>query len=497
MSILESIKLYGHAIALEEGEHQLSYFQLIDAVKIRSAKLESLNISTVALALDNSIEWVLYDLAAQQVNITVIPVPRFFTASQVMHLLQTSAVDCVIHDTLNAYLPTEPSGSLCSFGTSIYITKIPASHLGARPKGTQKVTFTSGSTGVPKGVCLSLQNQICVAQSLVDVIAISAPKHLCLLPLSILLENIAGVYAPLLAGGTVTLVPLEKLGFKGSALVFADLLLGTISRIAPSSLILVPELLLVLVNAVKAGWTPPSSLSFIAVGGAKVASELLENAHQLGLPVYQGYGLSECGSVVSLNTPSDSDHATAGKVLPHCQVREILGELVVSGNCHLGYQNDPDSWFNYEFKTGDLVSIKDDFITVNGRKKNLIISSFGRNISPEWPESLLQATGLFYQVVVLGEGKPFCIALVVPLNTQSHTSINNAIKQVNDQLPDYAKIKAFSILEAPMSQQDNLYTSNNRPKRNNIGQYFEQRISDLYINQSHCAESLGSALESI
>ena len=81
-------------------------------------------------------------------------------------------------------------------------------------------------------------------------------------------------------------------------------LLGTLSREQPNSLILVPELLQVLVVAAERGWQPPASLQFVAVGGAKVSRELLERADAAGIPVYEGYGLSECASVVCLNTPA-------------------------------------------------------------------------------------------------------------------------------------------------------------------------------------------------
>ncbi|MDP4984869.1 AMP-binding protein [Pseudoalteromonas tunicata] len=497
MSLIDSISQFETRIALDDGECQLSYEQLIEAVHVRSRLLTHLNVQTLALHIDNCIEWILFDLAAQQANITIIPVPLFFTESQIKHLIESSAVDCFISEQINNDISAVGSEVFVGFGRTLFIAQLMQSDFGMRPNGTQKVTFTSGSTGLPKGVCLSVENQTVVAHSLVDAIALKAPKHLCLLPLSVLLENIAGVYAPLLAGGTVTLVSLEALGFNGTKLVEPNKLLMNISRAEPNSLILVPELLLLLVNAIKAGWTAPTSLKFIAVGGAKVACDLLEEAHRLGLPVYQGYGLSECGSVVSLNTPLDCNHASAGKVLPHCQVYEVDGELVVCGNCHLGYQNDPDSWFAREFKTGDLAVINDDFLIINGRKKNLIISSFGRNIAPEWPESLLQATGLFYQAVVLGEERPFCIALLVPIKPMDEANLSAAINKVNAQLPDYAKVRAYEVLSAPMSQIDNLYTANNRPKRTEIATHFAAQVNALYASKSQCAEPVGSALESL
>src|SRR5690606_24639695 len=88
----------------------------------------------------------------------------------------------------------------------------------------------------------------------------------------------------------------------------------------PHSAILVPQLLTVLVAACTKGWQPPDSLRFVAVGGARVAAELVIEARRYGLPVFEGYGLSECGSVVALNTSDTERLGSAGHVLPHCAV---------------------------------------------------------------------------------------------------------------------------------------------------------------------------------
>ena len=202
----------------------------------------------------------------------------------------------------------------------------------AIPATTQKVTFTSGSTGQPKGVCLSGVAQLQVAQSLVTRINIPAPRHLCLLPLPTLLENIAGVYAPLIAGGEVFIATEAARGFNGSRLESPGLLLSLISKVQPQTLILVPELLQLLIHACGQGWQPPACLQFIAVGGAKVAVDLLQQAAGCGLPVYQGYGLSECCSVVALSDvpalqASKLQLAQVGRVLPHLQVKIVNDEV--------------------------------------------------------------------------------------------------------------------------------------------------------------------------
>ena len=105
-----------------------------------------------------------------------------------------------------------------------------------------------------------------------------------------------------------------------------------VARWQPSSLIMVPELLKGLLMACRMGWTPPSSLSFIAVGGARVSVELLRQAARAGLPVYQGYGLSECASVVALSTLApDAADDSVGRVLPALRAAWTDRESVPSG----------------------------------------------------------------------------------------------------------------------------------------------------------------------
>ena len=353
------------------------------------------------------------------------------------------------------------------------------------PNGTSKITYTSGSTGTPKGVCLSTENQIAVASALLSSIGLHKPRHLCLLPLPTLLENIAGVYCPMLASGTVIIASDADRGFEGSRLVNPSALLNCISKAKPSCLILVPELLQVLVMASKNNWQAPSSLQFIAVGGSRVSASLLAEARGLGLPVYQGYGLSECSSVVCINTPNNDDVTSVGSLLPHLKAAIINNELVVSGNAFLGYLEDQGSWYNDLVFTGDIASIKNNKIYIEGRIKNTIINSFGRNISPEWIESELLATGLFQQAVVVGDSRPFCIAVLVPISEQiTHTTITNAIDKVNSHLPDYAQIKENLTLRRSMTFEDGLYTANMRPKREQINQYYQLKIDAIYANFS-------------
>jgi len=219
-------------------------------------------------------------------------------------------------------------------------------------------------------------------------------------------------------------------------------LLDCIEQHQPDSLILVPEILKALVVATECGWRPPSSLHFVAVGGGKVATELLRRARFAGLPAFEGYGLSECASVVTLNVPDANHSGSVGRPLPHVRVDIEDGEIVVTGSAFLGYVGQPDTWESGPVHTGDIDHIDDEgFVYVDGRAKSQLITSYGRNVSPEWVESELTATPILQQAVVFGDARPFCVALVHAREASTTDGeIDALIRSTNQRLPDYARI---------------------------------------------------------
>lgn len=462
-----------------------SWLELYKAIIDVAQQLQIASNKTVAFYAENGPAWVIVDLACQMADVTLLPLPAFFSDQQLMHAIKQAGATAILHnngDRLSNILALNDQQPITLSSLGLVLSTIDQPEV-SLPATTAKITFTSGSTGHPKGVCLSNHQQLCVAQSLLSATALIAPRHLSILPFSTLLENIGGIYAPLLGGGTIIALPASSLGFNGSNGFDLNSLLATISQYQPNSMILLPELLMALVAAISKGWQPPSSLKFIAVGGSKVSASLLEHAQALGLPVYEGYGLSECSSVVSVNSPSDNKLGTIGKVLPHLNVTIEQGEIVVAGNAFLGYINEPDSWSKAKVYTGDLGFFDDNnYLHINGRKKNLLISSFGRNINPEWVESELLSSGLLQQCVIFGDAKPYCVSLVYPRDSNtSEQTIQLLIDSVNQQLPNYAQIVQWIKLTEPLSFANGLLTSNGRPVREKILHHYAKPIEQLYI----------------
>jgi len=483
----------GHStdqVLLSSALESLTLERLATRTSALAELIEGLGVRTLALHMDNRLDWVVIDLACQQAGICLVPLPTFFSSGQLQHVLDTVPVDAVLTERPE-YLATLSAGRIrpgpeLAIGGCEMLLLDPLEQSPVLPADTGKVTFTSGSTGRPKGVCLSNEQLLAQAAALADAAALKAPRHLCLLPLSTLLENIAGVYAPLLAGGEVIIPMLAEVGFSGSSSLNPQLLLGLLSSERPHSIILTPQLLQLLVSAAQSGWAPPSSLAFVAVGGAKVPAALLNAARAAGIPAFEGYGLSECASVVSLNTRRHDRPGSCGRPLAHVQVETDAGEIVVRGNSMLGYAGEPASWHQDVIRTGDLGYLDEDgYLFINGRSKNVLISSYGRNISPEWVESELLADPTLADCVVFGDARPYCVALLSPRKPGTdNASIQQAVDLGNARLPDYARVQQWHRLDQPLAASSGLLTENGRPRREAILAQFGAAIESLYAKQA-------------
>ena len=483
----QDIVLEGRGIAVSAAE-------LLAQLQSLARFLRGSGAQTIAIYADNSPAWAMVDLVCQLECLHLVPVPTFSSSAQVEHLLWSAGVDTLIYDKgMSAQLPPERRVGAMALSdlTDLSVAKLQPRYMPCVPLNTTKITFTSGSTGKPKGVCLSFEQCLNVAESLAMAINVSRPRHLCLLPLSTLLENIGGIYMPLLAGGNSILVPLGELGMTGSSELDTKRFLAALEHYQPNTLILVPELLAALDTALEQGWQPPESLRFVAVGGARIAPAMVRRVRDKGLPVYECYGLSECASIVSLSSSKYDRLGTSGCMLPNLDVRAREGEIEVSGNNFLGYLDQPATWGLHSVSTGDIGTVDaDGYVTIKGRSNNILITSFGRNVSPEWIESELSASRSFLQTLVVGDGRPCCTALLLPVNADaSDMEIQAAVDHANAGLPDYARVKQWLRLSEPLTVANGLLTDNGRARREQIQERYAKKIDQLY---SENKESMAS-----
>ena len=444
-----------------------------------AAAFSRARLRVLGLLADNSPGWLAADLAAEQANIPLVPLPAFFTPAQMRHAADASGMDALVTDSPQAARALGFDGHDAESG--LYRRDAAAVAL---PRGTTKITFTSGTTGTPKGVCLGAQQQLALARALEAATrALDLRRHLCLLPLAVLLENVAGARTALLAGAACVAPPLAELGLSGASGFDPLACLAAIEREQAESVILLPQMLLALALALESGAPRPARLRFAAVGGAKVARALLERARAAGLPAYEGYGLTECASVLALNLPGADRPGSVGRPLAHAAVRiDASGEILVAGSAALGYLGGGDEPPGPWLATGDIGRLDDEgFLHVEGRRRHVLITSFGRNVAPEWPEAELTSGGAIAQAAVFGEARPQLCAVLVPRAARaSDDALAAEVRRANARLPDYARIAHWLRADAPFSPANGLATANGRARRDAVWSRYAARLESLY-----------------
>jgi len=441
---------------------------------------------SIALLGGNSLAWILCDLALLGLPVRVVPIPDFFSAEQIEHVFRQAEISMVLGMEADVARYGQPHSLLPALNVAgwerpVHNERQASDDLISPVTAYEKVTFTSGSTGAPKGVRLSLQalesTAVAVAEAMADL---QIATHLSILPHATLLENVAGLYAPILRQVSIQLRPLAELGFNGASQFNVFAFMQQLQQVQPHACILVPQLLMALVVACEKGMPVPDHFRFIAVGGGKVSADLLQRAAALGLPVFEGYGLSECGSVVSLNRPGACHPGTVGKALSHVDISlSDDGEIMVSGNTMLGYLGEAP--LSGAVATGDLGwRDEEGFIHISGRRKNMFITGYGRNVNPEWIEAELLAHPAIAQVAVFGEALPENVAIITPRAGFSWPDVMMAVAVANQRVPDYAQVGRLIQSEQPFSVGNQLATANGRNRRD--------AIQTHYFNKIHAGE---------
>lgn len=452
------------AMAMSDDQGCITGHELIARVAGLAEEFGTLP-QVVGLLGANGIDWAVAALAAWMSGKTVVPLPTFFSRLQLEHVLRDAGIDHLI--------ATENAASAAA-GLGVCITAISRRRADTRAtpaQGAGMIVYTSGSTGRPKGVRLGIEQIDWQACTLAEAIGAGpADLNLSLLPLALLLETVTSICVPILVGARTHFAAAvaENVGAGRPA----DLL-AAFETVRPTTAVLVPQLLSGLVAQLEARKTSaPEGLRFVAVGGARVSEALTTRAWELGIPVHEGYGLTECCSVVSVNRPGRRKAGTVGEPLRGLDVRIDDGEIVVSGPTVMqGYLHGTRA--EAPWRTGDLGHRdKDGFLSVTGRKDTLIVTLAGRNISPEWIEAVVLSDPRVAACVLLGHGMSHLSVLLVPshqgeewLMDAPRAHILLWLEQLCIDAPTYAVPKDFVVCPAAQARRIGLLTSNGRVVR--------------------------------
>lgn len=469
------------AVALDDGLRTWTRAAMHDQVQALAETLTARGTRVFATLLDNSPAWAVADLAAAQADVVHVPLPVFFTPQQIGHALRDAGVDTLLttHG-LAEHWPQAPLRRVEVAGSVLMLLSLPAERV-AMPAGTAKITYTSGTTGAPKGVCLDTQAIHRVVGSLVGAMQpLGIRRHLCALPFAVLLENIAGLLAPLASGATCVSLPLQQVGLAGSSGFDAGRFQAVVTDHRPNSVILLPQMLRAWTgHLMQTGQRAPDSLKLVAVGGAAVGARLIHTARAVGIPAHEGYGLSEAGSVQTLNLPGADRPGSAGQALPHARLRVATdGEIEIAGSLFAGYLGDPTpapEWW----PSGDLGEIDaEGYLHLRGRKKHLLITAYGRNVSPEWIETALRSEACIAQAVVYGDAQPALSAVLWPVHIHSSdAALQAAVDAANATLPDYARVQRWVRGRESFDAPSGMATANGRPQRAAIWQRHADALS--------------------
>jgi long-chain acyl-CoA synthetase len=235
------------------------------------------------------------------------------------------------------------------------------------------------------------------------------------------------------------------------------------------------------------------NLRFAVTGAAPVDPEMLEFFDACGVLILEGYGATETSAVAAANMPDDFRFGTVGKAVPGTEIKiaedrddEGRGEILIKGphvfGGYHGLEEETDESFDGEwFKTGDLGTMDDDgFLTIAGRTKELIVTSSGKNITPTNIEEKLERHSAVSQAVVVGDDRPYLVALIETDDGAGEDEVQEAVDQANADLAKIEQVKKFAILDRELSQDEGELTPTLKLKREVVHDHFSEEIDGLY-----------------
>jgi long-chain acyl-CoA synthetase len=520
-----------------------TWAQLADDVGRTALALQKLGVQPgdrVMLISPNRYEWIATDLAIQFAGGVHVPVHVSLSGPQMVWQIKNSGAKVIIvgATALAAHIAphledlklTLLSFDACpeplhghTFTQLSTLTKPQDSAAGARllqqaadtigPDSLATILYTSGTTGEPKGVMLSQNNLASNTLMSCKMIQIeNGDIRLTWLPMSHIFARTCDLYGMLSCGYELALADSPEKILENCAYYRPTLLNG------------VPYFYEKVMNKLLESKVDTKGmlqqvfggrLRICVAGGVAGGAPLPEHVGTFyrtnGVFLLQGYGLTESSPVISSEAPDAVKYGSVGRVLPGLEVKIAPdGEILTKGpHVMLGYWNNPeataevlqDGWL----ATGDLGELDaDGFLKITGRKKEIIVTSAGKNIAPVYLESLLKADPLFAQVVVIGDRRKFLTALIVPNMTllqewakgqvlpwskESEMMTNPTIRQhyadrIKELLKDVShneQIRNFALLSRPFSVESDELTLTLKLRRSIIAKNYKDVIEAMYV----------------
>ena len=492
----------------------------------------------IAIGLRNGIAWVALDQAALGFGLIVVPLyaddrpeSQAYCATAAGARLVVVETDRMAAALTGAGLPAsailcaraENEGSVRTVESFLPPADREFSVVPAADDALATICFTSGTAGRPKGVMLSHGNILAnVAGCRATGMARPDDVFLSFLPLSHMFERTGGYYLPLALGAKVAFargiqqLP-DDLGSQRPTAMFAvprvferfaariregvadsawkrRLLERCAAAGARVELggatavdrVTVPFLRAIVARPVLARLG--GRLRLAVVGGAAMDPEISRLFIGLGLPVLQGYGMTEASPVVSVNRLDDNVPESVGRPLDNVEVRfGEAGELLVRGpNVMLGYWNDPaataraldrDRWLH----TGDVAETVRGHVAIRGRLKDILVLSNGEKLPPQDAELAILHDGVFEQLMLVGEGRPFLTLVAVAKNAGE----KELVKRANERLahfPRYVRVRRAIVSPEPWTVENGLLTPTLKVNRNDVLQRFAAEIDEVYAS---------------
>lgn len=526
----------------------------------------------VAIMLRNCPEWVMFEHAALRLGLVVVPLYTADRAENAAYILRDAGVKVLLLEELAQWHTfSEVCNHMDDLARVVTIQSSPekavgglvlalhdwlpgkaeeVQHVNRDPHQLATIIYTSGTSGRPKGVMLSHHNILTNAHGCTQSVPVWRDDLLLsFLPLSHTFERTAGYYVPMMCGAAVAYArSIQQL--QEDLLIIRPTILVSVPRIyervyagirtklaeGPAlnrklfalavetgssrfeyqqgrsswrlSHLLWPLLEILVAKKVmsKLGGRLRGAMS----GGAALPAEVSRVFIGLGLPILQGYGMTESSPVVCSNTFEDNVPSSVGRPIPDVEVK--LGEnnaLLIRGpNVMLGYWNDleatksiltPDGWLN----SGDIARIDEHGrITITGRLKEIIVMSTGEKISPGDMETAILRDSIFEQVMLVGEGRSYLGALVV-LNSSHWESVSGQYNLDRDwrhllqdqkleeillgriahqirEFPGYAKVYRVALMPEPWTIENDMLTPTLKLRRAQVLDRYKTKVDKLY-----------------